>query len=140
MKTLERTVKWIRTIRSITKPLRWGSEEIELEEMECINVSESIKMYKFNESFALEFNQLVHIKVFADMLRSTEEFDQPEIEVPPDFDLEIRYKGDVKERYQLWLGRFGKPSVLKDASQTHLVYKVPADVTDRLIHTLNLED
>ncbi|TCI35689.1 hypothetical protein EVJ29_09525 [Exiguobacterium sp. SH4S7] len=140
---MDRLFDFMKEVRRITLPYGYGREglkAIDAEEMDQVKIAESSGRTRFNEQFLVELNRLNDIKVFADMLRNADEFTGETIHNEPDFDLEIRYKGDDVERYHLWLGRVGSPSVLMNVSQTHLVYKVPADVTDRLILTLGIDD
>lgn len=140
---MDRLFDFMKEVRRITMPYGYGRNQfkaLEAEEMDQVKIAESSGRMRFNEQFLIELNQLNEIKVFADMLRNADEYTGEVIHNEPDFDLEIRYKGDDLERYRLWLGRVGAPSVLMNVSQTHLVYKVPADVTDRLIRTLGVDD
>lgn len=138
-----RLFAFIKDVRRITMPYGYGLnglKGVDVEEMDYVKIAESLGGARFNEQYIVEYNRMQHIKVFADMLRNAEELIDTTVHREPDFDLEIRYKDDDTERYQLWLGRSGTPSVLMNVAQTHLVYKIPADVTDRLIHILGVED
>lgn len=140
---MDRLFDLIKEVRRITLPYGYGRKRfkaIEDEEMNQVKIAESSGLTRFNEEFVVELNRLQDIKVFADMLRNADELTDETIHNEPDFDIEIRYKDDDVERYHLWLGRVGTPSVLMNVSQTHLIYLVPIDVTDRLIHTLGIEE
>lgn len=138
-----RLLNFINEVRKITLPYGYGRERfkaVEAEEMNRVKVAESVEGTRFNDQFLVEYNRLQDIKVFADMLRNADELMDTTVQREPDFDLEIRYKDDGTERYQLWLGRRGTPSVFMNVTETHLVYKVASDVTDRLIVTLGVDD
>lgn len=138
---MDRLFNFIKEVRRITRPYgRYDIKGVDVEEMDYVKIAESLGGARFNEQFVVEYNRMQDIKVFADMLRDADEMMDTTVQREPDFDLEIRYKDDETERYQLWLGRSGTPSVLMNVAQTHLVYRVPADVTDRLIHTLGVDD
>lgn len=138
-----RLLNFISEVRKITLPYGYGRERfkaVEAEEMNHVKVAESVEGPRFNDQFLVEYNRLQDIKVFADMLRNADELMDTTVQREPDFDLEIHYKADAVERYQLWLGRNGTPSVLSNVSESHRLYKVEADITGRLIVTLQVDD
>ncbi|WP_074034500.1 hypothetical protein [Exiguobacterium sp. AT1b] len=133
--------KWIRLageIRKMTMSYKIDTEELEREEMERVMVAESSESGTFNPEVALEFHELSQVRVFAEMLRSSEEIEDIEIEVAPDFDLTVQYKGGEHERYQLWLGQPNRPSVITKFKQEDVVYKIPEHSTNRLMNVLGL--
>lgn len=138
---MDRLFNFIKEVRRITRPYgRYDIKGVDIEEMNYVKIAESIGGARFNEEFIVEYNRMQEMKVFADMLRNADEMIDTTVQREPDFDLKIHYKDDDMERYQLWLGRRGAPSVFMNVAETHLVYKVAADVTDRLIVTLRVDD
>ncbi|WP_214875792.1 hypothetical protein [Exiguobacterium sp. CH10] len=133
--------KWIRLageIRKMTISYKIDTEELEREEMERVMVAESSERGTFNPEVALEFHELSQVRVFAEMLRSSEEIEGIEIEVAPDFDLTVQYKGGEYERYQLWLGQPNRPSVITKLERTDVIWKLPEHTTNRLIDILGV--
>ena len=105
-----------------------------------VEIAESTDSGSFNEQFVVIYTQLYDIKVFAEMLRSTVESDEATTKAHPDFDLELHWKGNMHERYHLWLGSKDESSRLQNAEHRHLFYRVPSHVTKRLINVLGLEE
>ena len=134
--------KWIRLageIRKVTMSYKIDTEELEREEMERVMVAESSESGTFNPEVALEFHELSQVRVFAEMLRSSEEIEGIEIEVAPDFDLLLQFKGGKQERYQLWLGQPDHPSVITEFERTDVIWRIPEHTTNQLIDALGLE-
>lgn len=136
---MEKMMKWVDAIRTITAPFGDPIAEIENEEIERVMVAETLGLGSFNEKIALEFHSLDQVRVFAEMLRSSEEIEDIEIEVAPDFDLIVQCKGGEQERYQLWLGQLNRPSVLTQFERTDVVWRIPEHSTNRLIEVLGLD-
>ena len=137
-----RLLNFISEVRKITLPYGDGRERfnaIDAEEINCVKIAKSVGRARFNEQFLVEYNKLQDIKVFADMLRNADELVDSSVRREPDFDLEIYYKSDDVEHFRLWLGRNGTPSVLSNVSESHRLYKVEADITGRLIVTLQVD-
>lgn len=133
--------KWIRRareIRKMTMSYKIDTEELEREEMERVMVAESTVCGIMNSEAALEFHELSQVRVFAEMLRSSEEIEDIEIEVAPDFDLLLQFKGGEHEHYQLWLGQPNRPSVITHLERTEVVWRLPEHTTNRLIEILGL--
>ena len=134
--------KWIRRareIRKMTMSYKIDTEELEREEMERVMVAESTVRGIMNPEVKLEFHELSQVRVFAEMLRSSEEIEGIEIEVAPDFDLLLQFKGGKQERYQLWLGQPNRPSVIMHLERTDVVWRLPEHTTNQLIDALELD-
>ena len=134
--------KWIRRareIRKMTMSYKIDTEELEREEMERVMVAESTVRGIMNPEVKLEFHELSQVRVFAEMLRSSEEIEDVEIEVAPDFDLLLQFKGGEHERYQLWLGQPYRPSVITHLERTDVVWRLPEHSTNQLIDALGLD-
>lgn len=138
---MSRLLGIITSIRSITKPYGGNrSVALEFEEMERVEIAESTGPGSFNAQFVVTYTQFHDIKVFAEMLRSTVESDEANTSANPDFDLELHWRGNMHERYHLWLGRKDESSRLQNAEHRHLLYRVPAHVTNRLINVLGVDE
>ena len=85
-------MKWVDAIRTITAPFGDPIGEIENEEVERVMVAESTVRGIMNPEVKLEFHELSQVRVFAEMLRSSEEIEGIEIEMAPDFDLLLQFK------------------------------------------------
>ena len=134
--------KWIRRareIRKMTMSYKIDTEELEREEMERVMVAESTVRGIMNPEVKLEFHELSKVRVFAEMLRSSEEIEDIEIEVAPDFDLLLQFKGGKQERYQLWLGQPDHPSVITEFERTDVIWRLPEHTTNQLIDALGLD-
>ena len=136
---MDRWVRWATEIRKVTMPYKIDTEELEREEMECVMVAESKSRKRFNSEAVLDFHELEQVRVFAEMLRSSEEIEDIEIEVAPDFDLTVHYKDGEQERYQLWLGQPNRPSVITKFERRGVVWRLPEHSTNRLIDVLGLD-
>ncbi|MFC7083988.1 hypothetical protein ACFQO8_06875 [Exiguobacterium aestuarii] len=106
--------------------------------MERVIVAESKLRERFNSEPVLDFSDSEQVRVFAEMLRSSEEIEGIEIEVAPDFDLMLHYKGGEQECYQLWLGQPNRPSAITKLERTDVIWKLPEHTTNRLIDVLGL--
>ncbi|WP_214884190.1 MULTISPECIES: hypothetical protein [unclassified Exiguobacterium] len=136
---MDKWIRWAGEIRKATLSYKIDTEELEREEMEGVMVAESTERGTFNPEVALEFHSLDQVKVFAEMLRSSEEIEGIEIEVAPDFDLLLQFKGGEHERYQLWLGKPNRPSVITHLERTDVVWRLPEHTTNQLIDALELD-
>ncbi|WP_337873796.1 hypothetical protein [Exiguobacterium sp.] len=135
---MDKWIRWAGEIRKITMAYKIDTEELEREEMEHVMVAESTVRGIMNPEVKLEFHELSQVRVFAEMLRSSEEIEGIEIEVAPDFDLTVQYKGGEYECYQLWLGQPNRPSVITKLERTDVIWKLPEQTTNRLIDVLGL--
>ncbi|WP_214817507.1 hypothetical protein [Exiguobacterium sp. s59] len=136
---MDKWVRWAAEVRKVTMPYKIDTEELEREEMERVMVAESKTRERFNSEPVLDFYDLAQVRVFAEMLRSSEEIEGIEIEVAPDFDLTLHYKGGEQERYQLWLGQSNRPSVITKFERGDIVWRIPEHSTNRLIEVLGLD-
>ncbi|WP_214812505.1 hypothetical protein [Exiguobacterium sp. s181] len=136
---MNKMMKWVDAIRTITAPFGDPIGEIENEEVECVMVAESTVRGIMNPEVKLKFHELSQVRVFAEMLRSSEEIEDVEIEVVPDFDLLLQFKGGEHERYQLWLGQPDHPSVITEFERTDVVWRLPEHSTNQLIDALGLD-
>lgn len=135
---MDKWIRWAGEIRKITMAYKIDTEELEREEMEHVMVAESTERGIVNPEVKLEFHELSRVRVFAEMLRSSEEIEGIEIEVAPDFDLMLHYKGGEQECYQLWLGQPNRPSAITKLERTDVIWKLPEHTTNRLIDVLGL--
>ncbi len=136
---MNKMMKWVDAIRTITAPFGDPIGEIENEEVECVMVAESTVRGIMNPEVKLKFHELSQVRVFAEMLRSSEEIEDVEIEVVPDFDLLLQFKGGKQERYQLWLGQPEHPSVITEFERTDVIWRLPEHSTNQLIDALGLD-
>ena len=79
---MNKMMKWVDAIRTITAPFGDPIGEIENEEVERVMVAESTVGGIMNPEVKLEFHELSQVRVC-----SSEEIEDIEIEVAPDFDL-----------------------------------------------------
>lgn len=136
---MNKMMKWVDAIRTITAPFGDPIGEIENEEVERVMVAESTVRGIMNPEVKLEFHELSKVRVFAEMLRSSEEIEGIVMEVAPDFDLTVQYKGGEQERYQLWLGQRNRPSVITNLERSDVVWRLPEHTTNQLIDALGLD-
>ena len=136
---MEKWIRRAREIRKMTMSYKIDTEELEREEMERVTVAESTVRGIMNPEVKLEFHELSQVRVFAEMLRSSEEIEGIEIEVAPDFDLLLQFKGGEQERYQLWLGQPDHPSVITEFERTDVIWRLPEHTTNQLIDALGLD-
>ncbi|WP_404353226.1 hypothetical protein [Exiguobacterium aurantiacum] len=113
-----------------------GSNDFRTDGIEEVRVSESDGFSSFQERDVITYDELEDVKVFADMIRNTEQ--QPGVVnmATPEYDVEVQYQDETVDRYYVWLGDLGMPTSIMDVNDTHTVYLVPADVTDELIRLL----
>ncbi len=116
-----------------------GSNDFRTDGMEEVRVSESDGFSSFQEDDIVTFDEPEAIQVFEDMLRNAEQ--QPGIVnmATPEYDVEVNYQGEKVDRYYVWLGDLGMPTSIMDVTDTHTVYLVPADMTNRLIELLEAD-
>ena len=116
-----------------------GSNDFRTDGMEEVRVSESDGFSSFQEDDIVTFDESEAIQVFEDMLRNAEQ--QPGIVnmATPEYDVEVNYQGEKVDRYYVWLGDLGMPTSIMDVTDTHTVYLVPADMTNRLIELLEAD-
>lgn len=135
---MKRRDKWMTGIAALTVGLMGGCETNELvaEDIAQVLVSESVDFGRFQEQAVVTYDRLEDVKVFADMIRNADE--EPGIVnmATPEYDVEVHYKSDQTDRYYVWLGESGMLTSLMNVNDTHTVYRVPAEVTDRLIQLL----
>ncbi|WP_214734208.1 hypothetical protein [Exiguobacterium sp. s154] len=131
---MNKMMKWVDAIRTITAPFGDPIGEIENEEVECVMVAESTVRGIMNPEVKLEFHELSQVRVC-----SSEEIEDIEIEVAPDFDLLLQFKGGKQERYQLWLGQPEHPSVITEFERTDVIWRLPEHSTNQLIDALGLD-
>ena len=55
----------------------------------------------------------------------------------PEFDVEVIYTDGNKQGYHLWLGEKGQKSTLMDVNDTHTIYLISEDLTNKLIELIN---
>lgn len=116
------------------------SSELNNEEMIQARVAEASGIGSFNETDFIMFNGVEKVRPFADMLRNADDALEDSIHGEPDFDLELHWKGGVMAQYHLWLGQKQQPSFLMDVTHPHLIYRVSADMTNKLIQVLGVDE
>ena len=51
----------------------------------------------------------------------------------PEFNLEVAYANDNKQTLYLWIGKKGRQSTFMNSNNTHTIYMVSEEMTDKLI-------
>ncbi|MFS0861070.1 hypothetical protein [Fredinandcohnia sp. 179-A 10B2 NHS] len=51
----------------------------------------------------------------------------------PEYFIEVVYKNESKQRYNLWIGHIGEKSTLMKSDETHTIYTLSDEMTDKLI-------
>jgi len=54
----------------------------------------------------------------------------------PEFDVEVIYTDGNKHGYHLWVGEKGQKSTLMDVNDTHTIYLISEDLTNKLINLI----
>lgn len=118
-----------------------GSNDFRTDGIEEVRVSESDGFSSFQERDIVTFDEPESIRVFEDMLREADEIPGVANVVGPEYDIEIRFEDGETDRYYLWLNDDAKSaSSLYDADDTNIGYRLPADVTEKLINLLEPGD
>lgn len=118
-----------------------GSNDFRTDGIEEVRVSESDGFSSFQERDIVTFDEPESIRVFEDMLREADEIPGVANVVGPEYDIEIRFEDGEMDRYYLWLNDDAKSvSSLYDADDTNIGYRLPADVTEKLINLLEPGD
>lgn len=118
-----------------------ASNDFRTDGIEEVRVSESDGFSSFHERDVITFDELEAIRVFEDMLREADEIPGVANVVGPEYDIEIRFEDGETDRYYLWLNDDAKSaSSLYDADDTNIGYRLPADVTEKLINLLEPGD
>lgn len=118
-----------------------ASNDFRMDGIEEVRVSESDGFSSFQERDIVTFDEPESIRVFEDMLREADEIPGVANVVGPEYDIEIRFEDGETDRYYLWLNDDAKSaSSLYDADDTNIGYRLPADVTEKLINLLEPGD
>ena len=73
------------------------------------------------------------IRIFKDIISSAIE-EEGKVKMPnPEFDLEIIYKDDSKQKLYLWIGKDGQRSSLMKTEKTETRYTISGEATSELI-------
>lgn len=118
-----------------------GSNDFRTDGIEEVRVSESDGFSSFQERDIVTFDEPESIRVFEDTLREADELPGVANVVGPEYDIEIRFEDGETDRYYLWLNDDAKSaSGLYDADDTNIGYRLPADLTEKLINLLEPGD
>ncbi|WP_053362536.1 hypothetical protein [Bacillus sp. FJAT-27251] len=108
-------------------------------------ISESDKKLSFNNDFKsisisktkgsneMDFDDEETLKVFQDIFSSAER--EPGIVdiADPEFYMDVFYGNDNHQSLYLWIGKKGQRSTIMKTEDTHTIYTVSNDMTDKLI-------
>lgn len=102
-------------------------ETLELEgEMIKINVS------KWEENDTIVFKDDKSIETFNTIFTSAVKADGIVNMTSPEFKINIFYANEIKQYFYLWLGDKGETSILMNTDDTHIIYDVSEEMTDKL--------
>lgn len=102
-------------------------------EIKQVSISKSSGFGKVNLDFFAVFEDEETLEIFTTVLSRAVRQEGIVDMVEPEFDLEVVYKNGDKEGFHLWIGQKGEKSTLMKVDNTHTIYTVSEELTNRLI-------
>lgn len=99
-----------------------------------VSISEGVGFDKVNYNFFKMYKDKKTLHTFKEVISNTKRISGlVDVGLPPNFNLEIIYKDGNRQEYYLWLGEKGEKSSLINVDDTHTIYSVSEDMTNKLI-------
>ncbi len=98
-----------------------------------VRISESTGFTKVNPDFFEIYQDEDALLLFTDLLQNATREEGIVDMIQPEYDLEILYKDGNDQGFHLWVGESGEKSTLMKVDDTHTIYTVSAEITDKLI-------
>lgn len=98
-----------------------------------VSLSKSEGFGQLNSDFIVVFKDEQALETFRRVLSNAVQEEAIVDMVKPAFDLEIIYENQNKQGFHLWIGKKGQKSTLMKTNNTHTIYTISAEMTNRLI-------
>ena len=113
------------------------SNEYSDENISKVSVSKSSGFGKVNSDFFAVYEDKETLDTFDNAISNAAKRDGIVDIAEPEFDLEVIYTDGNKHGYHLWVGEKGQKSTLMDVNDTHTIYLISEDLTNKLIELIN---
>ena len=98
-----------------------------------VSISKSEGFAKLNSDYFAVFTHEETLKTFRSVISSSIKEEGIVDMVEPEFDLEVIYENGNKQGFHIWVGKKGQISTLMKIDDTHTVYTVSGEMTNKLI-------
>jgi len=110
------------------------NNELQLDgEITKVSISKSKGFGKINSDFFAVFNDEETLKTFRSLISSAVKEEGIVDMIEPEFDLEVIYENENLQQFHLWVGEKGQRSTLMKIDNTHTIYTVSEEMTNKLI-------
>jgi len=98
-----------------------------------VRISESTGFAKVDPNYFEIYQDEDSLLLFTDLLKNASKEEGIVDMIKPEYDLKILYKDENDQGFHLWVGESGEKSALMKVDDTHTIYTVSAEATDKLI-------
>ena len=98
-----------------------------------VSIFKSSGFGKVNSNFFTVYEDKETLDLFKKVISNAVKQDGVVNMAEPEFDIEVIYTDDNKQGYHLWIGEKGQKSTLMDVNDTHTIYLISEDLTNKLI-------
>jgi len=110
------------------------NNELQLDgEITKVSISKSKGFGKINSDFFAVFNDEETLKTFRSLISSAVKEEGIVDMIEPEFDLEVIYENENLQQFHLWVGEKGQRSTLMKIDNTHTIYTVSEEMTNKLL-------
>ncbi len=102
-----------------------------------VSISESSGFGKVNPDFFETYQDQEKLSIFTDLLKNASQEEGIVDMIEPQYDLKILYEDETTQGFHLWVGDDGGKSTLMNVDDTHIIYTVSPEFTNKLIDLLN---
>lgn len=106
---------------------------LEYQNISRVGISESTGFGKVNPEFFEIYQDEERLLLFTDLLKNASKEEGIVDMIAPQYDLEVSYEDDTSLGFHLWLGEKGEKSTLMQVDDTHTIYTVSTELTNKLI-------
>jgi len=109
---------------------------LEHQNISRVGISESTGFGKVNPEFFEIYQDEERLLLFTDPLKNASKEEGIVDMIAPQYDLDVSYEDGANLEFHLWVGESGEKSTLMQVDDTHTIYTVSRELTNKLIDLL----
>lgn len=109
---------------------------LEYQNITRARISESSGFGKVDPDFFGDYQDEETLLLFTDLLKNASKEEGIVDMIEPEYDLEVFYQDETSQGFHLWLEEVGEKNTLMKVDDTHTIYTVSAELTNKLINLL----
>lgn len=103
------------------------------ENISKVSISKSNGFGKVNSEFFTVYEDKETLEIFKNAISNAVKLEGIADMAEPEFDIKVVYTDGNKQGYHLWVGEKGQKSTIMNVNDTHTIYSISEEITNKLI-------